>query len=156
MALYQRLWADAIFSHELKKVSICIQATVQRPLTQLKQARNQPSVAVAAKFWWKQGRLKHTELDFKSYTKNSCLWKEALDNMEQPPSWNIYLGMALALNPICMWNPVFTNNSKDSREQFNNQRKIPEANQLFVVYTWFLFSKRSSCYEQIATNIFPL
>lgn len=79
-----------------------------------------------------------------------------LDDTEQPPSWNICLGKALSFIPNCMWNPVFTNYSKDSWEQFNNNRKTQKANQLSVVYTWFLFSKGSSCSEQIATNIFPL
>lgn len=78
--------------------------------------------------------------------------------MEQPPSWNVGLGMALALIPICMWNPVFTNNSKDSRKQFNNQRKMSEENQLFLVYTRFLFFKEillllTDCHQYFSTLI---
>lgn len=149
MALYQRLSADTIFSQELlKHEHLHTSNSTEAP--DPAQAGQKSTISGSGRqIWQKQGRLKRTELDSKSYIKISFLSKETTRWYGAPSQLKHLSWKGTGFHPNLHVKPRlyklqqgFLRTTKNS---FNNQRKNPEANQLFVVYTWFLFSKGYSC-----------
>lgn len=114
-------------------MSICVQATAQRPLTHLKQASKRQSVAMVVKF--DENRMDIAS-DFRFYATPGCLLKEVTRwYEEQHSSWSLCLGIALAFLPNCMRNPVFTNYSRDENSLTTKQKKPTQKQSNF--FLWF-------------------
>lgn len=157
MALYQRLSADTIFSQEHLHTNNSTEAPDPA------QAGQKSTISGSGRqIWQKQGRLKRTELDSKSYIKISFLSKETTRWYGAPSQLKHLSWKGTGFHPNLHVKPSiyklqqgFLRTTKNS---FNNQRKKPRSKSTFCGLHLIPFFKGillflTDCHQYFSTLI---